>query len=209
MYFAFLSRRASLMTRRELAPHWNCEPMARDCMPDDRAQAFREAMSRAAMGVAIVTTDGAGGRFGLTVSSVTSVSAEPPLVLVCVNTRTPVADAITTNGLLAINLLSTDQQDVADIFAGRGRCGSRYDFGCARWTSAATGAPLLDGAVAAFDCRLHHSIEAGTHKVLLGAVLSIRCRVAEPLVYSRRQYGRTTPLDPITACPMSLMRTTS
>lgn len=169
--------------------------MARDCAPDDPIPAFRDAMSRAVTGVSVVTTDGVAGRFGLTVSSVTSVSADPPLVLVCINARTPIRDAITANGVFTISLLSTEQRAVADMFAGRSGSGRHYEFDAATWTPGTTGAPRLDGAVAAFDCRLHHHFDAGTHRVFVGAVTAVVTHDAEPLAYSRRRYGRTASLS--------------
>ncbi len=86
---------------------------------------FVEAMAAAASGVSIVTTDGPAGRFGLTVSALTSVSADPPLLLACINRKNPISAAITENGCFVANLLAENQVALAKIFAGRPELGRR------------------------------------------------------------------------------------
>lgn len=77
-----------------------------DHRDDQLRQSFVEAMSRTTAAVTIVTTDGIAGRFGQTVSAATSVTADPPVLLVCLFTRTPVAEAVYANGCFAVNVLS-------------------------------------------------------------------------------------------------------
>ena len=144
-------------------------------------------MAHAATGVSVVTTDGEAGRFAVTVSAISSVSAEPPLMLACINRRSPVAAAIERNGLLAINVLAESQQAIANVFAGRSP-GANYDFTCAQWRRSVTGSPLLCDAAAAFDCELDAIHEAGTHRIVIGRVVEARCGGALPLVYARRGY---------------------
>src|ERR1700752_3118648 len=81
--------------------------------------AFIEAMRRAATGVTLVTTDGPAGRFGVTVSAFASVSADPPMLLACINRKSPAAAAIAANGGFCVNVLSAEQSPLADVFAGR------------------------------------------------------------------------------------------
>ena len=102
---------------------------------------FIEAMSRAATGVTIVTTDGPAGRFGQTVSAMCSVSADPPSLLVCIKTTSVIVNAIRGHRALGVNVLRADQRRVADTFAGRKTWGAPYDFGTARWDTLETGAP--------------------------------------------------------------------
>ena len=154
------------------------------------AAEFVDAMRGAVTGVNIVTTDGTAGRFGVTVSAFSSVSAEPPMVLVCVNRRSPVSDALVINGCFAVNVLSTSHQRLADIFAGNPDSSTPYDFGAARWNGSATGAPVLAGSVAGFDCALATTVDAGTHRVFIGRVLDVSTSAADPLLYSNRRYGR-------------------
>lgn len=153
------------------------------------AAEFIAAMRGTVSGVNIVTTDGAAGRFGVTVSAFSSVSAEPPMVLVCINRRSPASDALAANGCFAVNVLSTSHRDLADVFAGNPRSGIGYDFGAARWNTSTTGAPVLSGAVAGFGCVLATIIDAGTHRIFIGSVVDISVADSGPLVYSNRKYG--------------------
>jgi flavin reductase len=154
--------------------------------PRDR---FIDAMSRAVTGVTIVTTDGELGRFGQTVSAMTSVSADPPMLLVCINRKSPIRAAIDCHRVFAVNVLRADQRRLADTFAGRPRTGTPYDFGIARWSAAETGSPLLSGAIAQFECALDSSTNAGTHTIYVGHVVAAYPGAGAPLVYARRGYG--------------------
>ncbi len=153
------------------------------------ANSFVDAMRRAVTGVNIVTTDGPAGRFGLTVSAFSSVSAEPPTVLVCINKRSPARDAVLANGKFCVNLLSTDQRWLADTFAGRPASGAPYDFNCASWHSSITGSPVLDGAVASFDCEVDTALSSGSHTIFIGRALAVEDESAVPLIYTNRRYG--------------------
>jgi flavin reductase (DIM6/NTAB) family NADH-FMN oxidoreductase RutF len=167
--------------------------------PDDALRrAFLEAMSRSATPVWLVTTAGPAGLHGLTVSAVSAVSAEPPMLLACINRRSPVAAAVCRNRLLAASLLAESQAELADLFAGRHPTRTREDgLHADLWETGPTGAPLLRHAVAAFDCRLEAARDAGTHRILIGAVLRADFGMAEPLLHHRRRYtapaAATTP----------------
>ena len=161
----------------------------RDPDPVSAAE-FVDALRSAVTGVTIVTTDGAAGRYGVTVSAFSSVSAEPPMVLACINRNSPVADALARNKCFAVNVLSTSQQSLADTFAGRPGKRTPYDFSAARWSESPTGAPVLAGAVAGFDCALVTMVDAGTHRIFIGRVVSVATAARDPLLYSNRAYGR-------------------
>jgi flavin reductase len=150
---------------------------------------FIEAMSRAATGVTIVTTEGSAGRFAQTVSAMCSVSADPPSLLVCIKTTSVIVNAIREHRALGVNVLRADQRRVADTFAGRSTWGDPYDFEIARWDTLETGAPLLIGAVGRFDCRLDTVLEVGSHSVLFGDVVAADSAAGTPLLYARRSYG--------------------
>lgn len=154
------------------------------------SDSFVRAMRGAATGVNVVTTDGPAGRYGLTVSAFSSVSAQPPMVLVCVNRRSPACKAIRKNEAFCVNVLSTAQRPLADTFAGSAAGGRPYDFSSASWTRAQTGAPLLDGGVASFDCSVDSAIDAGTHTIFIGLVRAVDHGSASPLLYSDRSYRR-------------------
>lgn len=157
--------------------------------PDIRDE-FVTAMAAAVTGVTVVSTDGRAGLFGQTVSAMCSVSADPPSLLVCLNRRSPSRAAVLENGVFAVSVLAADQVHVSQAFAGRAAVGDAYDFGCAEWEHSSTGAPLLSGAAACFDCVVEHSHECGSHTVVLGRVVACDGRVADPLLYTRRSYGR-------------------
>ncbi len=158
--------------------------------PAESAEKFIAAMGLAATGVSVVTTDGRAGRFGLTVSAVSSVSAEPPLVLVCVNRKSPAAAAIAKNRLFAVNLLAAHNRDYAETFAGRPQAGRPYDFTSHDWRTGATGVPLVSEATAVFECELESSHDAGSHRIFIGRVVAAHSGSAEPLVYCNRAFGR-------------------
>jgi flavin reductase len=157
---------------------------------------FIGAMGSVATGVSIVTTDGLAGRFALTVSAFSSVSADPPMILACINRRSPLADAVRENAVFCVNVLGADQSALADRFAGRPRDGAAYAFDCAAWDRLETGAPRLVNAVASFDCRLDRALDQGTHVVLFGRVLAVADSATHALVYARRTYAKPQHLAP-------------
>lgn len=156
------------------------------------SQDFVAAMGLAATGVSVVTTDGPFGRFGLTVSAVSSVSAEPPLVLVCINRKSPAVAAVDGNGLFAVNLLAAQHRAYAETFSGRPREGNPFDFANHDWREGDTGLPLVTDATAIFECETHDSLDAGTHRIFIGRVLAAHRGSAEPLVYCNRAFRRIT-----------------
>jgi len=154
--------------------------------------AFVAAMGAVAGSVTVVTTDGPGGRFGQTVSSFCSVSADPAQILVCLNMRSPICSALEINRSFSVNVLSEGQSHIADAFAGRPRAGVPYDFESINWSSDTNGSPLIDGATATFSCTLDSRIPGGTHFMYLGGVVAASRTEESPLVYRSRKYGRHT-----------------
>ena len=159
-------------------------------------RSFLEAMAEAATGVTLVTSDGPAGRFGVTVSAFASVSADPPMLLACINRKSPAAAAIAANGGFCVNVLTAAQSFLADVFAGRSDRYAPYDFTCADWQRTEGGWRLTD-AVASFACALDREVAAGSHQILIGHVLAThRNRQADAgsLVYSRRAYSIAQPI---------------
>jgi flavin reductase (DIM6/NTAB) family NADH-FMN oxidoreductase RutF len=156
--------------------------------------AFLEMMRRTASGVSVVTTDGAAGRAGVTVSAVCSVSLEPPSVLACVYGRSAVIEKVQRNRGFCINILGDDQHPVAECFAGRVPALREDRFACAGWHRLATGAPALDDAIASLDCQLTGELPFGSHVILIGTVLACDGRERAPLIYTNRGYGVAAPL---------------
>ena len=155
-------------------------------------QQFLEGMSCVAATVTIVTTDGPTGRAGVTVSAMSSVSADTakPTLLVCVNQASAGAAPILSNGAFCVNILRDDQSVVSDTFAGRFGDKGEAKFDCGHWTAGETGSPMLDGALVSFDCRLADQLRVGTHHVLFGEVQQVRFSgPARALVYANRAYG--------------------
>ncbi|TFL17054.1 flavin reductase family protein [Jannaschia formosa] len=159
---------------------------------DDLRDAFIQAMSRAAATVSVVTTDGPAGLAGVTVSAMTSVSADgaAPTMLICINKDASAARPILDNGVFAINVLEAGQQRIADLFAGRAGASGAERFAGLEIETMATGAPILPG-LAAFDCDLQDVDPIGTHHVILGAVRAVRSSdTGTPLIYGMRSYLR-------------------
>jgi flavin reductase (DIM6/NTAB) family NADH-FMN oxidoreductase RutF len=166
--------------------------------PDFRAR-FIDGMSFAACSVSVVTTDGIAGRFGVTVSAMSSVSADGnrPTLLACVHHKSRAAAAIIENGVFCVNVLRDDQSHIADCFAGRRPLDNGDKFSCARWVRESTGAPRVVDPLVAFDCRLISANQVGTHHVLFGAVETIFIAGAgSPLIYANRAYGKAQRIEP-------------
>jgi flavin reductase (DIM6/NTAB) family NADH-FMN oxidoreductase RutF len=145
--------------------------------------------------VAVVSTDGDGGRIAQTVSAVCSVSADPPTLLVCINRASPVPDVLRANGVLGVSLLAAGQEHVAETFAGRPPGGlGAYDFAAATWTTMQTGTPLVCGAVAVFDCALERVVDVASHVIVVARVLSSAATPHVPLTYCDAAYGRHASL---------------
>jgi flavin reductase (DIM6/NTAB) family NADH-FMN oxidoreductase RutF/DNA-binding transcriptional LysR family regulator len=153
---------------------------------------FIEGMSLAACTVNVVTTDGPAGRFGLTVSAMSTVSAdaEKPMLLICVNRDSAAAAPILQNGVFCVNVLRDDQSYISESFAGRNATTRTNKFACAQWMTQTTGAPRVADSLVAFDCRLVSSQVVGTHYVCIGAVLDVHIQArGSPLIYANRGYG--------------------
>jgi flavin reductase len=163
--------------------------------------AFLEGMSHTAATVNIVTTDGPAGRAGVTVSAMSSVSADAPApsLLVCIHHLSAACAAILENGVFCVNVLRDDQSHISDAFAGRVATPGGDKFACADWATQITGAPRVVDPLVAFDCRLTHGERVGTHHVIFGAVADIFIgRRGLPLIYANRAYGTPVRLDPAT-----------
>ncbi len=158
--------------------------------PSESAENFVAAMGLAATGVSVVTTDGEAGRFGLTVSAVSSVSADPPLLLVCMNRKSPAVEALGVNSVFAVSLLSATHQHYAETFSGRPKQGKPFDFDNHVWETGRTGLPIVTEATAAFECALESAYDAGSHRIFIGRVLAAHKGGAEPLVYCNRAFRR-------------------
>lgn len=157
---------------------------------DIEAGAFKSAMRDVAGAVSIITAAHRGQRAGLTATSLTALSADPPTVIVCVNRSASAWPTIEAAGHFAINVLAAGQQDVADRFAGRGGVKGEARFDGGGWGPLVTGAPTLDTALAVLDCRTEEAIERHSHTILIGRIKAIRHgHAGSALLYWRGLYG--------------------
>ena len=154
----------------------------------DLAPRFRDAMRRTASGVAVLATDGPAGRLGVTVSTLCSLSLEPPSVIACVHRLSRTLPAILENGVFTANVLAEDQGRVAEAFAGQIPEFKHDRFAAANWLKLVSGAPALENALAVFDCRLGATFDYGSHRIVIGEILDLTCRDVGPLVYSDRSF---------------------
>lgn len=158
-------------------------------------QDFRNCIARVPSGVHIITTAGAAGRSGFTATAVASVSDDPPMVLVCLNRKSPQNGLIKQNACFAVNLLPRGAVELANIFAGRTGLHLEERFAYGDWKTLATGAPILADAVMSLDCSIDQFHEIGTHTVFYGLVRAVAFQPVDPhgarevLVYHDRHYS--------------------
>jgi flavin reductase (DIM6/NTAB) family NADH-FMN oxidoreductase RutF len=152
------------------------------------ASEFRQAIGHFATGVTVVTSVGDDGEpVGTTASAVTSLSLDPPLVLVCFDRASMTLGAIRAHGAFVVNVLAAPQQHLSANFARRGLAavwdGVRHQPG-------RTGSPRLDGVLAALECTVENSLPGGDHEIVVGRVhhVEIGNDGAAPLVYWRGSY---------------------
>jgi flavin reductase (DIM6/NTAB) family NADH-FMN oxidoreductase RutF len=144
------------------------------------ARAFRHAMRRVPTGVTVVTTLKNGEPRGITVNAFASVSLDPPSLLICVNREARSHLFISSSRIFCVNVLAGDQRRLAEHFSGKVR---ERQFADVEYTIDATGAPVLGGSIAHFDCELTSEHEVGSHSIFIGRVLSCSARSGSPLGY--------------------------
>lgn len=158
-------------------------------------QGFKDAMATWCSGVAVVTTRTPEGlAYGLTVSSFSSVSLEPPLILVCIHNNNRFPGMVREAGSFAVSLLGRGQEEASNYFALPGRLPSE-DLTVIDGFELSTGQPAIRGSLAMLGCELYDAIEAGDHTIVIGHVVETHTaeKVDEPLVYYRRAYRTVTP----------------
>ena len=143
--------------------------------------AFIDAMRHVAATVTVVTTDGPAGRLGATVSAFTSLSADPPSVLVCLKHDSRIAKAVRDNGVFCVNVLAEDAVEVAQCFAGAFDADKPDRFEGIEVTQSEEG-PILPQATA-FACSLNRSVIHGSHAICIGDVTTILNAGEKPLTY--------------------------
>ncbi|BCB89689.1 flavin reductase family protein [Phytohabitans suffuscus] len=153
---------------------------------------LRRVLGAFATGVTVVT---AGGEFphGMTANSFTSVSLDPPLILVCVGRDALMHGVLTRQSTFAVSILAADQTEVARYFADKRRPVGRTEFDTVSWSPGPhSGAPLIDGALAHLECEVAHRHEAGDHTIYVGRLLSLSRRPGDDaLLFLNGQFLRT------------------
>jgi flavin reductase (DIM6/NTAB) family NADH-FMN oxidoreductase RutF/DNA-binding GntR family transcriptional regulator len=147
---------------------------------------FRHVVGHLASGVTVVTTSHDGERFGMTASSVTSLSADPPLMLACINNSVPTAAAVSRAGKYVVNVLGATQGELARQFA----MPSNDKFRSVPVHAGELGLPLLSDALAHIECDVVEQVVGGTHSIFIGRVVSATAGHGQPLTYFRGDFGR-------------------
>lgn len=152
-------------------------------------------MRQLAAGVTLITSLHHGRRAGLTATSICSLTAEPPQLLVCVNRHVEAHEVLHASGAFAVNLLASDQRPLAEAFGGATGLAGEDRFDRASWSTLVTGVPVLRSCLATFDCRVMDTVAASTHTIFVGLVEAVVIeRHREPLVYVEGDYGLIAPL---------------
>jgi 3-hydroxy-9,10-secoandrosta-1,3,5(10)-triene-9,17-dione monooxygenase reductase component len=153
---------------------------------------FRRVMGHFVTGVTVVTALDGARPFGITVNALSSVSLDPPLVMVALDRRRFLTPIVRAAGRYAVSILAEDQQALSDCFAGAPVEPGRLEFCGASWHAGPTGLPLLDGAIATLECTVVGTFSAGDHDLFIGHVDSLANDPEHPmpLIYYRRRYLR-------------------
>ena len=154
---------------------------------------FRGAMRHLAGGVSVITAGRGRDISGMTVTSVSSLSVEPPALIVSVNRESSSWPLVKRYGFFDVNILTSDQIDIAECFTGKGGLKGADRFAGARWTTRASGVPLLVGALAAIDCEVEDVVERHSHAIVIGRVLDVA--VSERTAALAYWQGRYVAID--------------
>ncbi|NNL64714.1 MAG: flavin reductase family protein [Myxococcales bacterium] len=155
-----------------------------------KSEKFREALRHFPSGVTVVTIQSGDHRHGLTVSAFASVSPDPPLICVMIDHKHHAYAMLEEKGaVFAVNILREGQEEVSNRFAW---VKTEDRFAGGNWTTAATGAPVLEDALAWLDCTIHSRHPAGTHTIYVGEVQASATPNEDepPLVYWNRGYRK-------------------
>ncbi len=155
---------------------------------------LRSMMARFATGVTVIAAREGPLLAGMTANAIASVSIDPPLMLASVNRKSETHGAIIGSHAFAISILADGQQELADCFAQSTTAAKLQRFCDAPWREAETGSPILEGAIAYFDCRLIATHPGGDHSIFVGEIVAAGFEEhAEPLIWYASGYRRLTP----------------
>jgi flavin reductase (DIM6/NTAB) family NADH-FMN oxidoreductase RutF len=154
---------------------------------------FRGAMRRLAGGVSVITAGRGKDISGMTVTSVSSLSVDPPALIVSINREASSWPLVKRYGFFGVNILTSDQIDIAERFTGKGGLKGAARFAGDDWTTRASGVPLLVGALAAIDCEVEDVVERHSHAIVIGRVLDVA--VSERTAALAYWQGRYVAID--------------
>ena len=144
-------------------------------------------MGHFATGVTVITTtDKAGAPYGLTANAFTSLSLEPPLVLVCIDKNVQCYPHFSESKLFAVNVLNDEQEDLSRRFATKGI----EKFNGISWRKGESGLALLEGAIGQIECRVVHAYDGGDHTIYVGEIISASASGDRPLMFFQGKYQR-------------------
>jgi len=158
-------------------------------LPCDESVDFRRAMRHLVGGVSILTVGQGLDITGMTVTSVASLSVDPPSLIVSINRSASSWTLLKRDGFFGVSILNADQIDIAERFAGKGGVAGADRFAGAEWITRVSGTPLLADALAAIDCAVEHIVERHSHAIVIGRPLDIQLsRQTAALAYWQGQY---------------------
>jgi flavin reductase len=148
-------------------------------------------MARMGAAVNIITTIAPEGDIGMTVSAVCSVTDDPATLIVCIGRSSRQYNQFKAAGVICVNVLSHEHEDLSPMFSGKGDVSMSERFSHGRWIRMVTGAPVLESATASLDCTVDHSVDVGTHTVFFCAVQAVHLGASGTgLVYHGRAYHK-------------------
>jgi flavin reductase (DIM6/NTAB) family NADH-FMN oxidoreductase RutF len=156
---------------------------------------FRLAMRRLAGGVSIISGTGPDGPLGVTATAVTSLTAEPPSILCCLNRSLELETAVKQTGRFGVNMLRADHHDLAKRFAGMHGVRGSAKFEQGNWRMLPRDVPALSDSLVSFDCRVGDVVEVGTHSIFVGLIDDVYFgESGGPLVYCNGAFASLAPL---------------
>ncbi|WP_416462450.1 flavin reductase family protein [Sphingomonas sp. VDB2] len=150
---------------------------------------FKEAMARMAAAVCIITTAGPSGAYGLTATAVCSVSANPPMLLVCINRESKASTIVQENGRFRVNILAADQEALSEAFSRSGLSVEERFAQSDEWRTHDNECPMLASATASVECKVSFSMNVDSHSIFFGRVQGVALsNTKSSLCYFNRRY---------------------
>jgi len=157
--------------------------------PETPAEDFRGAMRHLVGGVSVITSGRGSEITGMTVTSASSLSLDPPSLIVGINRASSTWPVLERCGVFGVNILTADQLDIAERFSGKNGLKGAERFAGGQWTTRGGGAPLLVGAAAAIDCEVEHVVKRHSHAIVIGRVRHVlRSKHESALAYWHGRY---------------------